>query len=297
MNQNTKQKRSAASWLAELAKGRYGEYALSVLTALLGVACSLIPYFIIIRLITALVNGTAELPRCLTLCAWMAGCWVLRYVLHSVVTSLSHHATFHVLANTRVRLLDKLATLPLGTVLDRSSGSYKNIIVERVDPSKPPLPTCAGDDHQHRGGAGGTGLLLFIEDWRMGLSMFIVLPLGILCFMSMFSGYNEKFQRTVTATKTLNDTAVEYISALRSSRRLVSPGPAMQSSSSAAKRGRGLLHRTGCAGVCSDRWPEWRYSLRHFSAYCRWLLLLCTAHCRRRRFSRSLFCPSALCSR
>ena len=50
MNQNTKQKRSAASWLAELAKGRYGEYALSVLTALLGVACSLAPYFIIIRL-------------------------------------------------------------------------------------------------------------------------------------------------------------------------------------------------------------------------------------------------------
>ena len=30
----------------------------------------------------------------------------------------------------------------------------------------------------------------------------------------MFSGYNEKFQRTVTATKTLNDTAVEYISGI-----------------------------------------------------------------------------------
>lgn len=91
-------KRSAASWLADLTKGRYGEYALSVLTALLGVACSLIPYFIIIRLITALVNGTAELTYCLTLCAWMASFWVLRYVLHSVSTSLSHHATFHVLA-------------------------------------------------------------------------------------------------------------------------------------------------------------------------------------------------------
>ena len=34
-------KRSAASWLAELAKGRYGEYALSVLTALLGVVVNL----------------------------------------------------------------------------------------------------------------------------------------------------------------------------------------------------------------------------------------------------------------
>ena len=30
----------------------------------------------------------------------------------------------------------------------------------------------------------------------------------------MFSGYNEMFKRKVTATKTLNDTAVEYISGI-----------------------------------------------------------------------------------
>ena len=298
MNQNTKQKRSAASWLAELAKGRYGEYALSVLTALLGVACSLIPYFIIIRLITALVNGTAELPRCLTLCAWMAGCWVLRYVLHSVSTSLSHHATFHVLANTRVRLLDKLATLPLGTVLDRSSGSYKNIIVERVDSIETTLAHLLPEMTTNIVGALAVLVLLFIEDWRMGLSMFIVLPLGILCFMSMFSGYNEKFQRTVTATKTLNDTAVEYISGIEVIKAFRSvQEPATQSSSPPQRRAR-TASSTGCGAVCSARWPEWRYSLRHFSASCRWAAFsICTAHCRRRRFSRSLFCPSALCSR
>ena len=214
MNQNTKQKRSAASWLAELAKGRYGEYALSVLAALLGVACSLIPYFIIIQIITALVGGTAELTQCLTLCAWMAGFWVLRYLLHSVSTSLSHHATFHVLANTRVRLLDKLATLPLGTVLDRSSGSYKNIIVERVDSIETTLAHLLPEMTTNIVGALAVLVLLFVEDWRMGLSMLIVVPLGILCFMSMFSGYNEKFQRTVTSTKALNDTAVEYISGI-----------------------------------------------------------------------------------
>lgn len=113
MNKSFEPKRSAASWLVELAKGRYGEYALSVLAALLGVACSLIPYFIIIRIITALVNGMEELSHCLILCAWMSAFWILRYVLHSLFTSLSHHATFYVLARTRTRLLDKLATLPL----------------------------------------------------------------------------------------------------------------------------------------------------------------------------------------
>ena len=60
---NSESKRSAASWLLELADGRKGEYALSILTALLGVACSLAPYFLIIQIITALVNGTAELSR------------------------------------------------------------------------------------------------------------------------------------------------------------------------------------------------------------------------------------------
>ena len=285
MNQNTKQKRSAASWLAELAKGRYGEYALSVLTALLGVACSLIPYFIIIRLITALVNGTAELPRCLTLCAWMAGCWVLRYVLHSVSTSLSHHATFHVLANTRVRLLDKLATLPLGTVLDRSSGSYKNIIVERVDSIETTLAHLLPEMTTNIVGALAVLVLLFIEDWRMGLSMFIVLPLGILCFMSMFSGYNEKFQRAVTATKTLNDTAVEYISGIEVIKAFGQSRTSYAKFVSAAKEGadcfidwmRGSLFGqvAGMAILPSTLLgilPVWAA----FS--------ICTAHCRRRTF-------------
>ena len=211
MNKTSEQKRSAFSWLTELAQGRRKEYALSIFTALIGVACSLIPYFIIIKIITALVNGTAELAQCISLCAWMALCWVLRYVLHSVSTSLSHHATFYVLANTRTRLLDKLATLPLGTVLDRSSGSYKNIIVERVDSIETTLAHLLPEMTANIVGALAVLILLFVEDWRMGLSMLIVLPLGILCFMSMFSGYNEKFQRTVTSTKALNDTAVEYI--------------------------------------------------------------------------------------
>lgn len=211
MNKSTEQKRSTASWLMELAEGKRGEYALSIVTALLGVVCSLIPYFIIIKIITALINGTAELSHCLTLCVWMALCWILRYVLHSVSTSLSHHATFQVLANTRIRLLDKLATLPLGTVLDRSSGSYKNIIVERVDSIETTLAHLLPEMTSNIVGAAAVLILLFVLDWRMGLSMLIVVPLGILCFMSMFSGYNEKFQRTVTSTKALNDTAVEYI--------------------------------------------------------------------------------------
>ena len=143
--------------------------------------------FIIIQIITALVNGTVELSRCLILCTWMAVFWVLRYVLHSISTSLSHHATFYVLSNTRIRLLDKLAALPLGAVLDRSSGAYKNIIVERVDS----IETTLAHLLPEMTAALAVLAVLFLEDWRMGFSMLIVVPLGILCFMSMFRGYSD----------------------------------------------------------------------------------------------------------
>ena len=214
MNKKAGQKRSPVSWLMELAAPRRWEYLFSVLTALAGVACSLTPSLIMIELIHALLNGTAEQAWCLNRCLVMGAWWVLRYVLHAVSTTLSHHATFHVLANIRMRLLNKLATLPLGTVLEKPSGSYKNVIVERVDSVETTLAHIVPEMTSNIVGAIAVLVLLFAVDWRMGLSMLVVLPLGILCFMTMFNGYEAKFHRAVTATKNLNDTAVEYINGI-----------------------------------------------------------------------------------
>ena len=212
MNKASRPKRSAASWLVELAKGRYGEYALSVLAALLGVACSLIPYFIIIRIITALVNGTAELSCCLTLCVWMAGFWVLRYVLHSASTSLSHHATFHVLANTRTRLLDKLATLPLGTVLDRSSGSYKNIIVERVDSIETTLAHLLPEMTANIVGALA---VMFSIEWRMAILIMVIIPIFLVVLLLLRGGMSRASVAAKQKTGAINAEIESGLSGIR----------------------------------------------------------------------------------
>ncbi len=203
--------RTTTSWLAELAGPRGWEYLLSVLAALVGVLCSLVPYLIMIDLIRALVAGTAQAQWCLRQCLLMGVWWVVRYAFHAISTMLSHHATFAVLASTRERLVAKLATMPLGSVLDRSSGSLKNIIVERVDSVETTLAHLLPEMTANIIGAIAVMVLLFVLDWRMGLAMLVVLPLGIACSALMMVGYEEKFQRTVDATKNLNDVAVEYI--------------------------------------------------------------------------------------
>lgn len=214
MNKEAGKRRSPVSWLAEFAGPRRWEYLLSVLAALAGVACSLAPYLIMIDLIHALTGGTADRAWCLNRCLVMGLWWVLRYALHAISTTVSHHATFHVLAGIRMRLLNKLATLPLGTVLDQSSGSYKNIIVERVDSVETTLAHIVPEMTANIVGAAAVLVLLFRLDWRMGLATLIVLPLGVLCFVTMFNGYEAKFQRAVNSTKALNDTAVEYINGI-----------------------------------------------------------------------------------
>ena len=45
----------------------------------------------------------------------------------------------------------------------------------------------------------------------MALAALITMPLGLACYMGMMVGYEENYQRTVRATRNLNDVAVEYI--------------------------------------------------------------------------------------
>lgn len=214
MQEQPKKKRSTVSWLMEFAGHKKLEYVWSVVFALAGVACMIVPYVIIMEIIRALVYGSSDTAWYLQQCLFMALWWALRYVFYSLSTTISHHATFQVVAGTRMKLMDKLSSLPLGTVMENSSGTYKSIIVERVDSIEPTLAHIVPEVTSGVIGALVILLMIFRIDWRMGLALLIVVPLGLLCFMLMMVGYEEKFKRCVDSTKALNDTAVEYINGI-----------------------------------------------------------------------------------
>ena len=237
MEPKTTKKRSVISWLWEFSGRRKAEYLASILMAVAGVICSLIPYYIMIDIIKELVSGTEEFSWYMGKCMAMGVFWIIRYIFHSISTILSHHATFQVLANIRIRLLKKLSTIPLGSVLEKSSGSYKNIIVERVDSMETTLAHLLPEMIANLMGALAVLILLFTVDWRMGLAMLIVVPIGFLCFLFMFRGYEENFKRTVKSTKALNDTAVEYINGIEVIKAFGQSGTSYEKFVKAAKEG------------------------------------------------------------
>lgn len=209
-----KKERSTVSWLAEFAGEKKNLYVASVVVAIIGVACSIVPYIIMGDIVAKLIGGNHDWQIYVKDGMLMAAFWVGRVIFHGISTSCSHKATFHVLATIRKRLCDKLARVPLGRVKDTPSGSLKNIMVERVDSIETTLAHVLPEFTANLLASLSVFIYLLIIDWRMALVSLITLAVGMLAFMGQMIGYEESYQNAINKTKILNDTAVEYINGI-----------------------------------------------------------------------------------
>ncbi|KXB41132.1 ABC transporter ATP-binding protein [Amygdalobacter nucleatus] len=207
-------KKSTISWVMEFAGRRGGFFVGSVLLAILGVVASFIPYLLIADVVEKLITGGADWSYYLRQVTLMVVCWIIRVALHSSSTTLSHVATFTVLGGIRKQLTAKLSRIPLGSILDDHSGTYKNIIVERVDAMETTMAHIIPEFTANL----LLPLIMFIYlltiDWRMGLANLIPVVIGLFFVAGMMKGSGESFQLTLEKTKKLNDTAVEYINGI-----------------------------------------------------------------------------------
>ena len=206
-----KKEKSTFGWVFTFAGQKKSGYFASVIFAVIGAAFQILPFFVMAQIIQKLLSGNKDLAGYLIDCAVMAAFWLLRVLFHSLSTAQSHKATFAVLGNIRTQGLAKLAKMPLGDVQSCGSGELKNILVERVDSIEPTLAHAIPEMSSNAAVAVATLVYLFVIDWRMALASLITFPLGMVFFMLMMAGYNKNYARTVAATNTLNDTAVEYI--------------------------------------------------------------------------------------
>ena len=230
-------KRSTFSWVLELAGRKKSFYLGSVLLAILGVAASFAPYLIIADMVGELLSGNRVFDYYLKEVILMGVCWVARVTLHSISTTLSHVATFNVLGGIRQQLCKKLSTIPLGSVLDDNSGSYKNIIVERVDSMETTLAHIVPEFTSNILLPVAMFVYLLTLDWRVGLSNLIPAAIGLVFVTVMMIKSQGEFEVTVQKTKYLNDTAVEYINGIEVIKAFGKTGSSYEKFVNAAREG------------------------------------------------------------
>ena len=207
-------KRSTLSWILEFAGRKMKYFGWSVLLAIFGVALAFAPYLVVSDMVGQLLADNREWEYYLVKLLLLAGCWVLRLTLHSISTSLSHMGTFNVLGTVRRQLCEKLSTIPLGSVLSDNSGAYKNIIVERVDSMETTLAHIIPEFTANIILPIVIFIYLLTVDWRMGLANLISVLIGLVFAGVMLLKSRGGYEVSVQKTKTLNDTAVEYINGI-----------------------------------------------------------------------------------
>ena len=204
-------KRSAFSWILEWAGQKRSAYVWSVVLATGSVIFKVIPYFVIADVVKMFLDSNMEFKAYLVKAVWIALSFILAELLHSISTALSHKATFTVLANIRKSCCEKLARVPLGYVKDTSSGTFKNILVERIDSIETTLAHIVPEFTSNLLAPVIILIYFFLTDWRLALWSLVPVVVGFLSYFGMMLDYKPSFERTVQTTKDLNDAAVEYI--------------------------------------------------------------------------------------
>lgn len=212
-------KRSAISWVAEFAGQKRSNYILSVLLAMMKVICGLMPYVYMADIVDKLLkmhSGVIEKDMGLLTASIvkMAVFWLLCRICHALSTTLSHAATFEVLANIRRQLTEKLSKIPLGSVLSQSSGTYKNIICERVDSIETTLAHIIPEVLSNAFVPIVLIIYMMTISVKLTLLSLLCVPVGAFFFALMMRGSQASYENTVVKTKALNDTAVEYINGI-----------------------------------------------------------------------------------
>ena len=208
------QQKSPMLRLWELSSENHGGLFRAVISASVGVLCGMLPYFAAARIIIGLMNGNRESVFYVFWCIMAFAGYLLRSCLYALALSMSHKATFSTLKRIREQILAKLPRMPLGTVMDTSSGEMKQVIVDQVESMERPLAHLLPEMTSNIFGPVCIFIYLFILDWRMALLSLVSIPVGMAFMMAVMKNYGKQYEGSVKVTQAMNSTIVEYINGI-----------------------------------------------------------------------------------
>ena len=196
-------------------KGTIGNIAFSVILAIAGVFCGIVPYFATAKIVTELINGTREISAFSVYFMMILLGFTGSILFHSISTLTSHNLAFQIIENTRKELVLKWNRLSMGTIEEKSSGQWSQFIGETLDKMEKPIAHVIPEVIANLFIPFVVLICIFRIDWHIGVANLITLPLGMLFAFFMMNGYEEKSKNYVEASKRMNTTIVEYIKGIK----------------------------------------------------------------------------------
>ena len=195
----------------EVLKKHIGQILSSVIIAIIGVFCSVVPYFALAKITQNIAINNTELEFYIRPILLILGGLIGSVIFHEISTLISHNLAFRIIEDERKKLVRKINRLSMGEIEKRSSGEWTQFMVETLNKIEQPIAHVIPEVIANLIIPIALVVIIFIMDWRIGIANLITLPLGVLFSILMMGGYEEKSRNYQEAAKNMNTTAVEYI--------------------------------------------------------------------------------------
>lgn len=196
--------------------GGYIKYTYAALiTMLIGLIASMIPYFILYRIISTLLDGEKLSAGVFGVnIAIIAVCELAYAILYVLGLKFSHISAYNTLKNIRISLQRKLEQQPLGTIQDMGNGKIKKMFTDDIDYIELLLAHALPEGIANLCVPLIALLFMFLADWKLALLSLCSLPIGLAAMGMMFKMGTERMNAYYTASAKMNATIIEYVNGM-----------------------------------------------------------------------------------
>ena len=130
--QKEKKSNSISLLLQWAGKEKYWMYLAVILSFFSGI-CTMIPYYGIYSLMSAVYTGTCTTEFVIRDAGIIAGGIVIRFLLFGASGVASHKGAYRALLKVRCMVIDHMAKVPLGALNECSTGEIKTVLNEDIE--------------------------------------------------------------------------------------------------------------------------------------------------------------------
>jgi ATP-binding cassette, subfamily B, bacterial IrtA/YbtP len=201
--------------LLGFARPEWRRLTLSCALAMLAALFQLAPFVLAYLVVAQLLAPPVDAGRLWLLAGLAVVAVVARFAIYATALWVSHVAAYGILYRLRLRLSEKLASLPLGYVTSRRSGEIKTVMGDQVEELEIFLAHAIPDFASGAAALVASTVILVAADWRLALPALVVVPLA---FGVIHLGMRDMQERTLdyhAAGARMNGALVEFLQGMQ----------------------------------------------------------------------------------
>ena len=183
---------------------------LSVLSSIFGI----VPYIAVAVLLQSALEGRLTMEWAVLLPVIALCGFFLKHWLYAKSTLCSHKVAYEIIKNIRVAVMRKMSRVSMGTVQSKSSGEFKQLIMDDADRLEVPIAHAIPEMIASTLVPVLVILYLLLIDWRMALAALATGVIGNVIYYCMLIGRGEMMKEYMASNANMNATIVEYVNGM-----------------------------------------------------------------------------------